>query len=551
MSSSVDTLSAQRVDADGNVLDDPLSPQVETFILVFYFTLGAVFTLYIAITTFLFYRLGLNIREVQLRSRGLVLLQSATLLILTLLTSTYSALSFRGYPCFLHWWGFHLCIVLTSYAITARSLRYFYLVHMNWAKCHARLKTTADLDMVTLLHNQSNGSPLGNVSITDKRFRVDLHDGMKNVAPTRGFLGSLVRKYPGFFSNDYALSRVFMVLGSGVLLYVIFVQIFSPNFSLSPLATRCQFDWSYYVILIWLGLHVVVVYPVLVYHLWGLKDAYGIYQDLLVTSIAVTVGTVIFIIWTFVPTLWLRVFSTNMWLFITVQVMHTSSVTLPVLRALRSRRRPTAYVNQQRQQRLNSSLENRPKEAVKDFPMYTIGADWDSQFIQLVDDPAGRSTLKNWASEYFCMELVLFLEEFQELKEFVEGMYSLPQDATTVASPNAFAGSQSHPLHRPSANIQDTWEYYEKHHAESKETSFVTQSLVVEGASLKLAYVMFYQRFLDPASDMCVPISPITLAGLAKRLGASQCPITVFDDVHRDVMMLLYSDVYLKRHKNQ
>ncbi|KAJ1991168.1 hypothetical protein H4R33_001454 [Dimargaris cristalligena] len=591
-----------------------LSPTEQWTILIVYNSLGVISALYIGITTYLFYRLGLNIREIQLRSRGLILLQSLSVLGWSLLASSFSGLYFIGYPCFIHWWGLNFCALLTSYAVAARALRYIYLVNFNHAKATTNYKAVAT-EPTRFPGAQDPSATSAALAIPETHTTPSPHrgfqvsvlnspgDGRRVSAPaiqTRGFLGPFINRHHRFFRTDRGLIRVLLILGLVHFLYVFFVQIFSHNFTLIPLALDCNFTWEYSVTFVWIGLHTLVAFPILIYHLWGLSDPYGICRDLIFYSVWVSGSSVMFFLWELVPSRVGALFGRVMWIFLVVNVVHTSSVTMPVVKALREQRR--------RRYGLAGEWEKAPvgvggdrNEAGQGEMMPHPESTFEPAFLRMLNSNEGLDTLRAWASDCFCIELVYFLEEYQELKLFLEGTFALPhsgkgelprssvfnESSPSFVAPkeglnslslssmtashsfqSASAGlafsndsfsihrsttfyslaegmpiEQQYHLSRLSSSIRETWDLLD----DSKTTDLIrTQYPVSAKAALKLAYLMFYQRFLDSMSDLRVHVSDRLLAGIGQEIMAGHFPITVFDDVYQDVLMLLYVDVYLK-----
>ncbi|KAJ1916866.1 hypothetical protein IWQ60_007964 [Tieghemiomyces parasiticus] len=571
----------------------------------------------------MFYRLGLNVREIQLRSRGLTLLQSFAVLGWSLLSTTFSALNFIGYPCFLHWWGLNFCAVLIGYTLNARALRYVYLIHFNHAKTRADLGAAHSPDHQVLhvaTDSTNHRAAIGPKPLNEKghRFQVDvLHHSAFGKSrsvpgkttgsrpgslptPMRGFLGPWIGRHARFFQNDQGFYRLLLGFLAVFFIYVLLIQILSPRFSLSPVALECHFSWEYYPTFVWIGAHVVVTYPIIVYHLWGLSDPYGICRDLLTVSLSVTAGSIMFFLWALTPNHVNRLVSRLLWVFLAVNIVHTSSVTLPVYRALRAQRQRRHRRREHRMaaQRMgelefgtDSNLADsrglaRELEAALDRSSTYDG--FNASFIKLLNEPSGLLQLRTWASECFCVELIFFLQEYQELKIFLDGAFPLVDPAAATASlvrevhltkferlsnvalngprpsqdsatwnsavkplPPAHLGSNQ-PLLRIEGNpllpcitssIRETWELLD----DDMTTDVICAEYpVADRPALRLAYIMFYQRFLDPTSDLCVNVSLRLRQDIDRDIQTGRFPITIFDDVHHDVMMLLYTEVFLK-----
>ncbi|KAJ1975104.1 hypothetical protein H4R35_003300 [Dimargaris xerosporica] len=534
------------------VLTKPLAELVQDhlFAVVFYNVLAGVAVIYIVSTTYLFYRLGLNDRENQLRSKGLILMQSAALLGWAVLCATFSALQNVAYPCFLHWWGLNFLALATSYSLTARALRYLYIVYANQIKMETPWQTMRQQPRLMFGPAVSRPSQVSECMSQDstnahhrKRYQVDLSEHAMTDLQRRGFLGKWIPKHRRFFASDEPLLKGLLLVGLVLLIYVLLVQIMTDRFSFSPLAIRCKFGWEYYVTFAFVGLHVLVAYPIIAYHLWPLNDAYGLCRDLLVFSLLVTLGSIMFILWVALPDKVSSHFSSLMWVYLAVIAIHTSSVTQVVYKTLRQRRRTQIMAAD-----------------AKEFAVYGL----DREFVNTVDDPAKLETLKRWASECLCVDLVLFLEEYQSLKHFLHAAFPVDETAAMVANEQSQLMSQSSfddspekqglvskcsgngvfqtALNRPSVSIREAWQLDYPRQMSIKE--IIAAYPVYSTTALKLAYLMFYQRFLDPASDLCVGIAPDVQESVRQQIDKGQYPISVFDEAHREVLLALYTDVY-------
>ncbi|KAJ1984727.1 hypothetical protein H4R34_000489 [Dimargaris verticillata] len=534
------------------VLDKPVAELVQDhlFAVVFYNVLAGVAVIYIVSTTYLFYRLGLNDRENQLRSKGLILMQSGALLGFAVLGATFSGLQNVAYPCFLHWWGLNFLALATSYSLTARALRYLYIVYANQIKTETPWQTMRQQPPLMFGSTTPRPSEVSECLGQDnasaqycKQYQVDLSKHAMTDLQRRGFLGKWIPKHRRFFASDEPLLKGMLLVGLVLLLYVLLVQVMTDRFSLSPLAIRCRFGWEYYVTFAFIGLHVLVAYPIIAYHLWPLNDPYGLCRDLLVFSLLVTLGSIMFIIWVALPIGLSDHFSSLMWIYLAVIAVHTSTVTQVVYKTLRQRRRTQGMTTE-----------------AKEFAVHGL----DREFVATVDNPAKLETLKRWASECLCVDLVLFLEEYQSLKSFLHAAFPVDETAAMVAneqsqlvSHNSFDdpfekqglvsncngnGIFQSALNRPSVSIREVWQLDHPRQMSIKE--IITAYPVHSTMSLKLAYLMFYQRFLDPASDLCVGIAPGVQESVRQQMDKGQYPISVFDEAHREVLLALYTDVY-------
>ncbi|KAJ1977794.1 hypothetical protein H4R34_003446 [Dimargaris verticillata] len=65
-------------------------------------------------------------------------------------------------------------------------------------------------------------------------------------------------------------------------------------------------------------------------------------------------------------------------------------------------------------------------------------------------------------------------------------------------------------------------------------------------SSLKLAYYMFYQRFVAKAAELRVPVAIRLLEAVELKVVANELDAGMFDDIHDAVLKMLFSDVYLR-----
>ncbi|KAJ1652497.1 hypothetical protein IWQ61_007179, partial [Dispira simplex] len=96
-------------------------------------------------------------------------------------------------------------------------------------------------------------------------------------------------------ASERYLLAILAVLATCTIIYDLLVNIYVGSFSLYPLGTSCKFNWPYYPTMVWIAIHLFVVFPLTIYKLWRLTDAYGIRTDLIVCCVAASVGMVMFL----------------------------------------------------------------------------------------------------------------------------------------------------------------------------------------------------------------------------------------------------------------
>ncbi|KAJ1658527.1 hypothetical protein IWQ61_002249 [Dispira simplex] len=474
-----------------------------------------------------------------------------------------------GYPCFMLLWLSHILVFINGSTFTLKNFRFLFMIQDSKNKLQELVHPSPEIQG---LLDESPKSGTG-VSISLKPLSTTQRNHSsqdENVRPKGGLFTRFLLHNKHFFRSEQRLMMLVAVLALVVLAYVLVMQFTFSKFSIQPLELTCSFGAEYTLLIVIIVIIAVIIHPFLLFKLWNVTDGYGIRQELIVSSIALTIFPTAVVVWALVPGKHSYYFASMNWYAVVIIVVHSSSVVYPLILQAR---------NPELRLSFSGGLpQGQPASATDMYP-----SDW-SRFLAMLCDPSGRERLRNWSTQYFLSELVVFLEEYQELKRFLANTFPPPPRSAEAL---AKSGSQTQPPVSPGVislnssqglnlnekaepvdldsttevnrSIREIWNLPSQQepslatHTNISRASLTSYSVpLVYGpdischSSLQLAYYMFYQRFFEYGSDFKVGVSPVINNMVESRALAGDMTADIFDDAREEVLKMLFNEVYLK-----
>ncbi|RKP35479.1 hypothetical protein BJ085DRAFT_29473 [Dimargaris cristalligena] len=375
-------------------------------------SLTALALLFVLVTTVLFYRASRHSEFMRQRSHGLTILISVSVFFYILVAGSSNTRQNIGYPCFVQLWGVYICCITHAFSFTTKVLRFLFMVQFNKDKLGIKPQNIAPSSKeaggpFAVMDVKSNASAPLNRPSTQKQSSL-----VANVANRNGFFNRWLSKNKWFFLSEGRVTKLVFALVGLVMIYVLIIQIVDKSFTIIPTATLCYFGWQYAVMLTILLGNSLILLPYCLTKLWHAKDGYGIRQELIACCILLAIGSAITIIWGMAPGPQSNVFSTMSWISISFLVLHAITVAYPVYQI--------HYSNEHQY-----TIANSADPEVQMLSTHSHTNQWRA-FLNMLSDPVGLAQLKIWSAQFFCTELIIFIEEYQDLKKFLASTYPPP-----------------------------------------------------------------------------------------------------------------------------
>ncbi|PVU88477.1 hypothetical protein BB561_005828 [Smittium simulii] len=371
--------------------------KVKTPKRIFWFSVMGLWIFFAISTTALYFYFSKGTDEFRFKSRSMVLIASATGLIFTTHAMTTEALV-PYYPCFLRIWIGYITLFVFAVSVIIRAIKYIAQVRMIILKN----------EMSTLL-SQLEKAPPGDEQMAYKEF-------MKKSTITRYYRLIVNNSYSDNIydkqaelqfrlsanSKVYDLIRTRNYLIALVITLIIAIG-FSAYFStyteynFFPISYDCKAGISAPVIplYVFLLLCIITLIP-LTFLCLGLKDAYGMQLELVITMVYSCFAIVTFVLYNeFVSPVVLMYSTGYVFIMPIFFLQHIFIIANPLLRLIKARRQT---------------------EKINKDPTGLAASSKREQFEGLLAYPAGFSRLCQAALETFCPENVEFLKEYQLLK---------------------------------------------------------------------------------------------------------------------------------------
>ncbi|CAJ0837852.1 7522_t:CDS:2 [Entrophospora sp. SA101] len=163
------------------------------------------------------------------------------------------------------------------------------------------------------------------------------------------------------------------------------------------------------------------------------------------------------------------------------------------------------------------------------------GGEGRLRFSQILKDERLFEKFKICAASFFCIELILFIEEYQYLKSKVLKYYEHTNDNLDfVADPR--------PIKDVTDNIQSSTQPPQP--PQPSYQHFTPWETIIRG-KLKPYYQRFYQTFLDPSAGLAINVDDSTLRNIKRQIvGQGDYNIDMFEHARMEVLHLLYGNTF-------
>ncbi|KAK9768888.1 hypothetical protein K7432_000117 [Basidiobolus ranarum] len=336
-------------------------------------------------------------------------------------------------------------------------------------------------------------------------------------------------------STDKLLTFLFLLILLVSIIGIALIQ-HQSELPLSLVKTSHTFTWEFYPLYLGILCYLVFFCPTLIFKLWSLNHAYSIRRDFLFSTIVVALGLGIDFFYRFYhknPSPYLVLLPV-----LVILLIHFISICLPIFFSLKWTDRPPAQFDY--------------IQVKEEFCMKLL--DWS--FFE---------NFKQTAMECLCVENVLFLEAYQDLKklslvaisnsesEIITGKaagnskvswsmnssvtppspahisYTSPQIATCLSYPHSSVKQTITP-----ANISI-----------ARTIESLTEQIMVP-SDLAPYYQRFYEKFFLPGSLLEINIPCEMVSNLRDAVGGKNYTLTMFDQAKEEVLDSLYYEVYLR-----
>ncbi|ORX73084.1 hypothetical protein DL89DRAFT_87753 [Linderina pennispora] len=330
--------------------------------------------------------------------------------------------------------------------------------------------------------------------------------------------------------------------------------------SRSPIA--CSMYWELIPVTILIGVYLLIVFPILLWQVWGLKDAYGIRRDLLICDTVGIVCLAVAFIWEFglhqVSSIWSCLF----FVWVAMLLIHISSVVVPLIKAIGHSKRTKHQI---RNRHSTASSSDSDSVHANDRGATKIRR---SDFNRVLDDPYEYETFREFAASCFCSELTAFIDEYQSLKtKTVTALGNA--DSPILETSSSWRSSLS--LDSPNGDFYGDVSVHPQQFAYNKTASKAKPLTLSTGISVsiletaKAAYpqhefaentqfpttvldrlVRIFSIYLNLNSYMALNVPSVMVRKIQDQLDRKQMSLPILDEVKDEVLFMLYTDVFTR-----
>ncbi|PVU98404.1 hypothetical protein BB560_005676 [Smittium megazygosporum] len=368
---------------------------------IFWFTLLGLYTVFVIVTTSMYFYVARNTDEFRFKSRSMALIAAVTGLLFCAHSMSTEALV-PYYPCFLRIWASYCLLFVYSASVIIRAIRYIAQVRTILFK-NEMSQVLSSLDKIPAETNSANETE------AQERF-------LQIRKITRVYRLILNKKYPDniydklvevkFRLNastrllDMVRTRNYLIITAiSFLIAVAFSIYFSTyeEYSIIPVSFACKTGITTPLIPMYAFITIVIFSLVpLILLCVGFSDAYGMKMELMVTMTYSVVSLTAFIIYNEFASAVTLMYVTGYVFIMPIFFLQQNFIIVNPLRRLLKSKKQTAIIN-------------------KD-PTGLAASSKREQFEGLLAYPAGFSRLCQAALETFCPENVEFLKDYQLLK---------------------------------------------------------------------------------------------------------------------------------------
>lgn len=396
-----------------------------------YLWVGIVDIFLFSVSTFLFVYRGR--RTLDINAHAVLLTSIGSFTILVVNTCFLFQFVWPGhFPCFVILWCAYPGVMLWMSCTMARAMRLYILSFRNIQKLKERNKagqmTAAQLYGKGAIQDSESDINGGEASETPQAGNGN-EAGTKANNPSQmtGCRGVYRRMMAGI-SKWWAHEKmqiterrlVWYTLGATLFSAILcsFIQGFTKDLSIVPLRfSICPVGvWEYFPLYALIAMYCLVLTPIIVYHIWPIKDAFGIRHDILLNNLFTFVCIVMFMVQTNKgfggkDPFW----DSFLWCSLLFNLSQFTSVIFPLVK---SYRQSDAF----------TWSDGGNRGASKEL------------FYRVLNHPDLFEKLKVYSAANFCTEITLFLEEYQVLKANTVRFYNMGEPGFDDDEPAADGG---------------------------------------------------------------------------------------------------------------
>ncbi|KAJ2503324.1 hypothetical protein GGH96_000345 [Coemansia sp. RSA 1972] len=520
---------------------------------------SVVYTIFVIVTLAMFIIVARNKRSgLEKRSVKLVFIQALGCYLAGVDGLVTAALN--NWACFVRLWLFNIGFMLSLSAMFARAfhLMVVYKVHELTSKLSLRdpMQIINEMDM-----GVAQSEPILPKIVVHKSL---VAHGVEHTEKRAGALKSKfsrtkltsteeqirdmqqLKKYRRLlpYATDRMLITFILISLALTMVLSLVINITNKQFAVRPVQSVCNFFWGFLPVTAIIIVYFFIVFPLILWRVWGNRDAYGIRHDLIIcdtVGIAVLIVTLVWVnvlheaqqIWPGLSYVWIYAF-----------FLHISSVFVPLLNAIKHNKSV-----------LEGNDHTSPTVDVSMAPRITLPlSNRRANFNRMLDDPIEYNKFRTFAVSCFSSELTAFIEEYQALKS----------ETVAIMKPNSMRGRPSASTMCTIANPEPTKLPTSPHTSHFKPESAysptsVTTSILdtLTNNSTSSHNVSFpsqlfdklkavYWDYIDPNSYTSVNASPMVVRRVAEQMNNKEYTVTLFDELKDEVLFMLYSDVYTR-----
>ncbi|KAJ2664836.1 hypothetical protein IW148_001881 [Coemansia sp. RSA 1199] len=366
-----------------------------------YLWVGVVDIFLFSVSTLLFVYRGR--RTLDINAHAVLLTSIGSFTILVVNTCFLFQFVWPGqFPCFVILWCAYPGVMLWISCTMARAMRLYILSFRNMQKLKERNRagqmTAAQLYGKGALHD--GDSELG----VEDEVPVGRNPFRRMIASCRR--ATRMRRWWANEKMQMTERRlVWYVLGSTLFAAIVcaVIQALTKDLAIVPMMfAECPVGvWEYFPLYALTAVYCLLLTPVIVYHIWPIKDAFGIRHDILLNNLFTFVCIAMFMVQTNKgfggrDPFW----DSFLWCALLFNMSQFTSVILPLVR---SYRQSDAF----------TWSDNSGRSASKEL------------FYRVLNHPDMFEKLKVYSAANFCTEITLFLEEYQVLKANTVRFYNM------------------------------------------------------------------------------------------------------------------------------
>ncbi|KAI8322140.1 hypothetical protein GQ54DRAFT_339511 [Martensiomyces pterosporus] len=551
---------------------------------------GTMFALYAVYTVFVLGTLGLFLIQsrnkhsgLSKRSVKLVTLQSVGGFVVGTVGLLSTALKY--WACFLKLWLFSLGMILLMSAMSARAIQLIVVsrVHMlngQLVRNDPQFVNNVQRSLTrkhTLGEKKHNNAPADSSPIKVGALVVDkavfeeaikesrLEMDTKDRAKVSQKLEWYMRLQPYVTDRSMVIYIICALAFTSVLTLV--VNVTNKEYSLSPMSVTCNLSWGFIPMNVIIIIYLLLVCPAFLSMTWGVKDAFGIKTDLIISDIMGIINTFVMMVWELKLHALRQKWSGLFFVWNAVFLIHISSVAVPLWRSTRHSRNVSRRLKQENMSGSMATLVHTPistygeKEAAvetdKRDRRYTKRSDG---FVRVLDDPNLYAAFREFASSCFCSEMIAFIDEYQSLKSLTllalgQQEYSAkpmlrpatsstrsPVAPTFMVPGNEVGGALNGDrmtvnINLAKLNSNATVSILKASQAVYPHRGF-TQTTPFPPALMDML-VSIFSTYINSTSFTAVSVPPIMVRRIQDRLNNSELYLTILDEVKEEVLYML------------